>query len=97
MRFGRRTPVRQVTLVTRAGCHLCDQAHDVVRRVCGEVGTALHVVDVDGPLGDLAPQAAAGAWTEKVPVVLLDGREWAWWRVDEGPLRTALRRGVRTS
>ena len=70
--------------MTRAGCHLCDEARPVVERAAAQAGVPLQVRDVDA---DPADRAAYG---EKVPVVLLDGREHAYWRVDERALRRAL-------
>jgi len=45
----------------------------------------LQVRDVDADPADRA------AYTDKVPVVLLDGVEHAYWTVDEKVLRRALR------
>jgi glutaredoxin len=80
-----RTRPTVVTFVTRAGCHLCEVAEPVVRSVAGEAGVRFEVRDVDASATDLA------AWSDKVPVVLLDGREHAYWTVDERALRKALR------
>lgn len=79
----RRKRVGTVTLVTRAGCHLCEQAAPVVQRAATDAGASYAVVDVDGPDGDRAH-------SDKVPVVLLDGVEHAYWQVDERALRRAL-------
>ena len=81
----RRTPPQVVTLVTREGCHLCAQAEPVVARAAADAGSAYEVVDVDGD-----PELRA-RWTDKVPVVLLDGVEHAYWQIDERALRAALR------
>jgi glutaredoxin len=80
----RRTPPRLVTLVTRAGCHLCAEAEPLVRREAERAGVAYEVRDVD------ADPALAG-WSDKVPVVLLDGAAHAYWTVDGRALRSALR------
>jgi glutaredoxin len=74
-----------VTLVTRAGCHLCEQAEPVVARAAADAGAALEVLDVD------ADAALLALHSDKVPVVLLDGVEHAYWQVDERALRRALR------
>jgi glutaredoxin len=74
-----------VTFVTRAGCHLCEVAEPVVRRLATEAGVRFELADVDA-----TPDSRA-AWSDKVPVVLLDGREHAYWTVDERALRRALR------
>ena len=81
----RRTRPSVVTLVTRSGCHLCDVAEPVVRAAAEEAGARFELRDVDAAPADRA------AWTDKVPVVLIDGREHAYWTVDERALRRALR------
>jgi glutaredoxin len=80
----RRTPPSVVTFLTRAGCHLCEQAEPVVRAAAADAGVALEVRDVDADPADRA------AWTDKVPVVLLDGVAHAYWTVDDKALRKAL-------
>jgi glutaredoxin len=81
----RRTKPSLVTFVTRDGCHLCEVAEPVVRRAAQDAGVAFELRDVD------AAEADRAAWSDKVPVVLLDGREHAYWSVDEKALRKALR------
>ena len=83
MRFRRRRPSR-VVLVTRAGCTLCVAAEPVVARAAADAGVPLEVRDVDADPADRA------RWTDKVPVVLLDDVEHAYWRIDETLLRKAL-------
>ena len=82
---GRRRPPSSVAFVTRAGCTLCAAAEPVVRRAAGDAGVPFQVLDVD------ADPALRAAYTDKVPVVLLDGVEHAYWTVDEKVLRRALR------
>ena len=95
----RRTPVELVTLVTRTGCHLCELAHPVVEQAAADAGVRFEVLDVDADLAptsdaastrDLAPTGDAASWSDKVPVVLLDGVEHAYWQVDRKALRRAL-------
>ena len=83
--FRRRTPPTSVALVTREGCGMCAAAEPVVRRAAQDAGLALEVLDVD------ADPALRAAYTDKVPVVLLDGLEHAYWHVDERTLRKAIR------
>lgn len=71
----------RVTVYVRAGCHLCDDAAAVVRRV---VGDGHVVVDVDDD------PALVRRYGEEVPVVLVDGRQVGYWRIDERRLRAAL-------
>jgi glutaredoxin len=74
----------RVTLVGRAGCHLCDDAREVVRRVTGQLGVGWTEVSVDDD-GTLLRR-----YGEEVPVVLVDGVRHAYWRVDAERLREAL-------
>ncbi|MEU3282029.1 glutaredoxin family protein [Streptomyces antibioticus] len=77
---------RSVTLVGRPGCHLCDDARTVVEKVCGELGVPWEEMDItrDKRLHD--------EYWEQIPVVLVDGEQHTFWRVDEGRLRTELTR-----
>ena len=84
VRRRRGSRVGTVTLVTRAGCHLCELAEPLVARAASDAGAALEVLDVD------ADPALRQAHTDRVPVVLLDGVEHCYWQVDERALRRAL-------
>jgi glutaredoxin len=66
-----------VTLLTRAGCHLCAAARDAMARVAGATGVAWGEVDVD------TDDALAMEYGDRLPVVLLDGREHGYWKVEE--------------
>lgn len=74
----------RVTLYTRPGCHLCDDARVVVERVCADLGEDYDEVDIttDPELED--------RFGEEIPVTFVDGRQHDFWRVDETRLRTAL-------
>jgi glutaredoxin len=74
----------RVTVYTRAGCHLCEAAEEAVARVCAELGQTWHAVDVD------ADPALRAEYGDQVPVVLVDGREHGFWRVEDDRLRAAL-------
>jgi glutaredoxin len=77
-------PDHSVTLITRIGCHLCETAEGLLRRLSGELGFAYEEVDVDG-----SPELK-DEYSDRVPVILLDGREHGYWRVEEARLRKAL-------
>lgn len=86
----RRRPVApEVVLVSRAGCHLCAEMEQVVTAVLGDPG-AYAVVDLDLD-GDLEPDQR-DRWSTLVPVLLVDGREIAHYRVDPETVRAALGR-----
>jgi glutaredoxin len=76
--------VGEVVFVTRAGCTACAASEPAVRRAADEAGVPLVVRDVD------ADPELLRRFTDKVPVVLLDGREHGYWRIDERGLRRAL-------
>lgn len=76
----------KVTLITRVGCHLCEVASDELRGLQREFGFSYREVDVDG-----SPELRA-RFSDKVPVIVLDGREHSHFRVDERKLRKALAR-----
>ena len=75
----------RVVLVGRTGCHLCDDARAVVAQVCQVLGVAWVEQDVDSEEG-FPP-----SYSERVPVILVDGVEHAHFRVDPARLREALR------
>ena len=73
-----------VTLITRADCHLCDDARAALLHLAAELGFGVAELDVDADPALLADHA------EHVPVILIDGREHGYWRVDPARLRKAL-------
>ena len=81
------TEPARLTLLTRVGCHLCQTAAETVARIGAEVGVVPQEVDVDT---DPELQAEYG---DRVPVVLLDGREHSYFTVDVDRLRRDLQAG----
>jgi len=77
-------PEARLRLLTRAGCHLCEIAAETLGRIGAEAGLVPEVVDVDA---DPGLQAEYG---DRVPVVLLDGREHSYFTVDVERLRRDL-------
>ncbi len=78
------TDVPRLQLITRSGCHLCETAAETLERIGAEAGLTPRLVDVDG---DPELQAEYG---DRVPVVLLDGREHSYFTVDVVRLRRDL-------
>ena len=74
----------RVRLLTRPGCHLCDDARAVVARVCAASGVGWDEVDITTD-----PELLA-QYVEMIPVTLVDGRQHDFWRVDPDRLRGAL-------
>ena len=77
-----------LTLLTKPGCHLCDDARDVVARVVDELGGVASVTVSERSILD--DPALAATYAEEIPVVLIDGRVHTIWRVDPSRLRAAL-------
>ncbi len=75
----------RLQLLVREGCHLCETANETLTRLGAEVGEVPVLVDVDS---DPELQAEYG---DRVPVVLLDGREHSYFTVDVERLRRDLR------
>jgi hypothetical protein len=75
-----------VELLTRAGCGLCEGVYRRLTALAAELHFELSSVDVDiaAAAGDTALRAEFG---DRLPVVLLDGREHSYWDVDEDRLR----------
>ena len=76
--------MRRVTLYSRDGCHLCDEARRALERVRGEVPFELSEVDIE------SDDRLHRAYLERIPVVELDGRELFEYFVEEDRLREAL-------
>jgi glutaredoxin len=74
----------RLQLLTREGCHLCEQAAGTLAQIAADAGLEPVAVDVDA---DPALQAEYG---DRVPVVLLDGREHSYFSVDVPRLRRDL-------
>jgi hypothetical protein len=77
-------PARRVQLLVRAGCHLCEEARLLVAGVAREAGVGVEELDVDDD------DALFRAYSDLVPVVLVDGVEQGHWRLDPARLRAAL-------
>ena len=78
------TAAARVLVYTRPGCHLCDDACEVVDRVAMDLGVGWQTVDITGD------EELTRRWGEYVPVVLVDGEVLDWFRVREDRLRQAL-------
>nr|WP_296065127.1 glutaredoxin family protein [uncultured Actinoplanes sp.] len=73
----------RVTLISRDGCHLCEVAEAALDRIVPGQWTRVDVessIELEKDYGD------------RVPVVLLDGAEHGYWRVEEDRLLRDLAR-----
>ncbi|HZS49297.1 MAG TPA: glutaredoxin family protein [Bryobacterales bacterium] len=77
--------IPRVTLYTRSGCHLCDEAKEQIRRARRRTPFDLEEIDIDSDPGLRA------LYDEEVPVVAINGKKAFKYRVKEKELLTKLR------
>ena len=80
-----------LTLISKPGCHLCDDAREVVTSVMAEVAnrpSAPHVTLDEVSILDDAD--LHDRYVEEIPVLLINGRVHNYWRIDPTRLTTAL-------
>ncbi len=77
------TPPR-VVLYGKPGCHLCDDAREIVAAVCAELGESFDEVDIT------TSEDLMRRFGEQIPVTFVDGEQHDFWRVDPARLRAAL-------
>ncbi|WP_326760390.1 glutaredoxin family protein [Streptomyces phaeochromogenes] len=76
---------RLVTLIGKPDCHLCEDAQEVVEKVCGDLGVRWEKKDIT------QDEELHREYWEQIPVVLVDGAQHTFWRVDEERLRRTLK------
>ncbi|MGH3901054.1 MAG: glutaredoxin family protein [Pseudonocardiaceae bacterium] len=74
----------EVTLLVRGDCHACAAAREDIARICAELDVSWRASDVD------ADPRLRAEYGDRVPVILVDGREHGFWTVQEQRLRAAL-------
>ncbi|AWB94509.1 thioredoxin family protein [Agromyces badenianii] len=81
----------RLTLIGKPGCHLCDDAREVVQAVLAELALtdappriALDEVSI------LDDEELRARYAEEIPVLLIDGVVHNYWRIDPARLKTAL-------
>ena len=73
-------------MLTRAGCHLCDDARIIISQVTAELGQTFVEVDIT------TDQQLYDRYWEQIPVTLVDGAQHDFFWVDADRLRRALLR-----
>ncbi|WP_053387239.1 glutaredoxin family protein [Leucobacter japonicus] len=84
----------RLTLIGKPGCHLCDDARQViddVRRNLADAGVETQLEELD----ILQDAALARKHSEHIPVVQIEGRRHATLRVDPGRLTAAIEKSAR--
>ena len=75
----------RILLLGRPGCHLCDDARQVISRVADDLGVGWEERDITTSAEDTRD------YWDKIPVTFVDGVQIDFWRVSEARLRSALR------
>lgn len=76
--------MKLVELMTRPSCGSCARVAEQIAPVIARSGAVLQVVDVENS-ADLEAE-----FGDRVPVVVIDGEEFACWEVDNEELAKAL-------
>lgn len=80
---------KNLILIAKDGCHLCDEARAVVQSVLGELEADGRSFTFD-ELSILEDQALYDRYWEEIPVLLINNQVHDFWRVDPERLRAAL-------
>ena len=75
----------RLTLFSRPGCHLCDEMKIVVDRVARTIALTIDIIDIST---DAQLEALYGL---EIPVLMVDGKKAAKYRVTEEELRRLLK------
>ena len=76
----------QIDIYSRPGCHLCDDAKEVVERVRLRFPFSLRVIDVE------TDPELEKAYGEQIPVVFINGNKAFKYHVDEQELEQKVKR-----
>ncbi len=75
---------REIVLLVRSGCHLCEAAKMTLNEVTSRLGYSWKSVDIDQDADLLSKHS------EEVPVLLIDGRVRDFWVIDPQRLESLL-------
>jgi glutaredoxin len=78
--------MNRLTLISRPGCHLCEVAEQTLDRIAADTGVQWTKVDVTDSI------ELERDYGDRVPVLLLDGSEHGYWRIEEERLLRDLAR-----
>ena len=70
----------QIEIYSRPGCHLCDEAKEIVERVRGRISFALSVINIE------TDPELEKMYGEQIPVVFINGNKAVKYHVNEAEL-----------
>ena len=76
--------MKTVTLYTRPGCHLCDEARAALQPLSAQHDFEIHEVNIE------TDDALHAAYLERIPVICLDGEHVSDYFLDEPTLTARL-------
>jgi len=78
-------------LIGKPGCHLCDDARDLVGSVVAKLGGDAAAPTITFEERSILDDAELSAlYLEDIPVLLINGKVHNYWRIDPVRLRNAL-------
>ena len=73
-----------ITIYSRPGCHLCDDAQNVLESLCEELNFEIEVINID-----IDPELIK-LYSDQVPVIHIDGIHHDFYKVDPVRFRSSL-------
>lgn len=72
-----------ITIYSRTGCHLCQEALSVLQSMQGELNFEIQEILIDGS------EELEKMYGEKIPVTQIDGIHHDFWRIDSERFRSS--------
>jgi len=73
-----------ITIYSRPGCHLCDDAQNVLESLCEELNFEIEVINID------EDAELIKLYSDQVPVIHIDGLHHDFYKVDPLRFRSSL-------
>ena len=83
-----------LTLVVRQGCHLCEVAESNLARVLGRFGAEYPDNGYQVELAEIDSNPEFEKFTDDIPVLLINGKQVSFWKIDEDRVFEQLRKLV---
>ncbi len=74
----------QITIYSRTGCHLCDDAQKILESMQEELNFEIEVIDIDESVELIK------LYSDQVPVIHIDGLHHDFYKVDPDRFRSSL-------
>jgi glutaredoxin len=81
-------------MVVRQGCHLCEVAENDLARVLGRFSAEYPDTGFEVDLVEIDARPEFEKYTDDIPVLLINGKQVAFWRIQEDRVFEQLRKLV---